>query len=1715
LEDRIALNYSFGATPFQWVNLVPGSPGVFTIIQAADDAAAPVNLGTNSFNFYGTTYTGATSIWASSNGLITFGSGDASFIPTDLTSNPYQASISPLWYDLFKFSGGPMILGELDAANNQLIIEWSQVRDYQSSNLLTFEAVLQLNTGVNPGNITINYSTVDWFGSGAGTVGIKDVGPQGPNMVLVAYRAQNPLVGNNEAIQFSWINPIVIPNISSISPGTGTEGSSGLGLTVNGSNFTTSSMIEVNGVGLTTTFVNGTQLQATLTSSMLAEEGPLSITVLNPGPYGGTSNSQTLTITDAALSATNTTLSGTEGLGLTSVLVASFTDPGSDGTAADYTATVTWDDGNGLSHTSAGTIVATGANTFNVYASNTVAYAEEGTHAVTVTISDKGGSSVTAGSSVNVADAALTASANAVNGVEGATFTGVVASFTDADPNMAAGDYSAVITWGDGQTSTGTISVNPSGGFNVSGSHAYAEEGSYSVGVKITDAGGASASVTGSAGVTDAALTPSGMTVTPLEGNAFSGVVASFTDADPNAVAGDFTATITWGDGHTSTGTVTGNGSGGFSVTGANTYAEEGPFAISVQIADAGGASATANSTANVADATLSASGMTVNPIEGNLFSGTVATFTDADPFGTATDYTATINWGDGNTSAGTIVDNGNGTFSVTGSHTYSEEGSTAVTVTIRDLGGSNTVASANSTALTVDAPLNASGNLVAATEGATFNGVVASFVDTDLAAPMNDYTAVIHWGDGLTSTATFSANGTGGMNVAGSHVYAEEGTYTLSVTIMDKGGSSVTVSGTANVADAALAATALAVNATEGTSFTGAVASFTDADPNGAAADYTATISWGDGTTSAGTIAANGSGGFTVTGTHNYAEEGSYAVSVSIGDAGGASASSGSTASVADAALTASGSSLASTEGAVLNGVVASFTDADPGAVAADFTATITWGDGHTSTGTIAPNGSGGFNVSGSNTYAEEGNYNISVAISDAGGAKTSAASTAAVGDAVLSATGASISSTEGANFSGMVASFTDADPNGTAADYTATISWGDGSSSAETINAITGGFGISGTHSYAEEGTYNISVQITETGGATVSTTSKATVADAALAATAVNVSATEGASFSGLVASFTDANPNATAGDFTATIYWGDGTNSAGTVVASNGGFNVTGSHTYAEEGALPVSVTIADVGSASANVSSTANVADASLAVTGAAPLSTEGNPFSGVVATFTDADPAGSASDYKALIFWGDGTTTVGTISANSGSGFSVSGSHSYAEEGSYSIKVSVTDVGGATASGTGTATVVDAALGANAGPLTAIEGTGYSGVLATFIDANPNATAADFTATITWGDGHTSAGTISANANGSFSVTGSNTYAEEGNYTFTVKISDVGGTTDSISAGVTVGDAALNASAASVSASAGTSFSGVVATFTDGNPNASSTDFSATITWGDGSSSAGTVSANSSGGFNVSGTHTYGQPGSYPFTVQITDDGGASAMVQGTASVKGGDTLTASGTTVNATEGLSFTAVVANFTDSNPAAKATDFSASISWGDGSTSTEAVSANGTGGFKVSGTHVYVAEGSDAITVLIHGPAGSTAQANSSATVADSVPVVHASLRHGHNPHEVFVTVNFSDSAREDHQLLINWGDGTTSLIDLGVGNGGTYVVSHLYHGHLRHHLQIVVTVLDDDGTSSAPVALTVNFNEGHHHHHHHHEEGSVWDRSDWDGFSWES
>jgi hypothetical protein len=79
----------------------------------------------------------------------------------------------------------------------------------------------------------------------------------------------------------------------------------------------------------------------------------------------------------------------------------------------------------------------------------------------------------------------------------------------------------------------------------------------------------------------------------------------------------------------------------------------------------------------------------------------------------------------------------------------------------------------------------------------------------------------------------------------------------------------------------AVLSASGVNFSATAGVPFTGGVATVTTAYPLAVAASLTATITWGDGTTSIGAVA--GTGPLTVTGAHTYADPGTYAVTVQI----------------------------------------------------------------------------------------------------------------------------------------------------------------------------------------------------------------------------------------------------------------------------------------------------------------------------------------------------------------------------------------------------------------------------------------------------------------------------------------------------------------------------------------------------------------------------------------------------------------------------------------------------------------------------------------------------------------------------------------------------------------------------------------------------------------------------------------------------------------
>ena len=71
----------------------------------------------------------------------------------------------------------------------------------------------------------------------------------------------------------------------------------------------------------------------------------------------------------------------------------------------------------------------------------------------------------------------------------------------------------------------------------------------------------------------------------------------------------------------------------------------------------------------------------------------------------------------------------------------------------------------------------------------------MATFHDNNLVAPTTDFMAVIHWGDGTSSTLTssdFVALGNGDFAVLADHTFASQGTYTLSVQVGDVGAASI-----------------------------------------------------------------------------------------------------------------------------------------------------------------------------------------------------------------------------------------------------------------------------------------------------------------------------------------------------------------------------------------------------------------------------------------------------------------------------------------------------------------------------------------------------------------------------------------------------------------------------------------------------------------------------------------------------------------------------------------------------------------------------------------------------------------------------------------------------------------------------------------------------------------------------------------------------------
>ena len=253
-------------------------------------------------------------------------------------------------------------------------------------------------------------------------------------------------------------------------------------------------------------------------------------------------------------------------------------------------------------------------------------------------------------------------------------------------------------------------------------------------------------------------------------------------------------------------------------------------------------------------------------------------------------------------------------------------------------------------------------------------------------------------------------------------------------------------------------------------------------------------------------------------------------------------------------------------------------------------------------------------------------GNYGAATfTVSSDGATGSNIALAAAPAPGVLSGAFGLSSVAEDAAVTGAIATFADTSLTEAASGFTATITWGDGTTSAGVVTGAAGAFSVapSAGHAYPAEGVYVASVAITRTAdGAQLALSGSvtATEADVFAVTSPPNLKATAGlAVTNATVATFSDANLATTAAELAATIAWGDGTTSAGVVTDINGAIVVTGSHAYAAAGTDTVSVTLKETDGT------------ATVTATGAAAVSA---PSSGKTFTLTTGVDhiAGTAGD---------------------------------------------------------------------------------------------------------------------------------------------------------------------------------------------------------------------------------------------------------------------------------------------------------------------------------------------------------------------------------------------------------------------------------------------------------------------------------------------------
>ena len=320
--------------------------------------------------------------------------------------------------------------------------------------------------------------------------------------------------------------------------------------------------------------------------------------------------------------------------------------------------------------------------------------------------------------------------------------------------------------------------------------------------------------------------------------------------------------------------------------------------------------------------------------------------------------------------------------------------------------------------------------------------------------------------------------------------------------------------------------------------------------------------------------------------------------------------------------------------------------------------------------------------------TFANNGSYVVAVTANDGHGGTSTASSTVAiqnVAPTVAAISGASIA--EGSSYS---ASGTFTDPGSD--HWTATVNYGDGSGDQPLALAADKSFALS--HTYANNGSYQVTVRVTETETEAASSTASATVAVSNVAPTvAVFAGATiaESGTYS-VSGSFADPG----ADHWSATVNYGDGSGDQPLTLGADKSFSL--SHVYTDNGSYQVTVRVSEMDAEAATGSYAAtvivtNVVPSVATFAGATIMKGEQYASSG---SFTDP----GADTWTATVNYGDGSGVKPlTLTGNA---FQLS--HTYATAGNFTVTVQVIDKDGAV--GTRMAAVVVQSAAQSIGALT-------------------------------------------------------------------------------------------------------------------------------------------------------------------------------------------------------------------------------------------------------------------------------------------------------------------------------------------------------------------------------------------------------------------------